>query len=124
MCSLSAPLRLAMFVHACIYVYLRLCVRERETEGGRECARVCAGTRLFKFICMCFGKEGSTPTPFSLLPWLWLGRDCSDNSTEKKKGGKKPPSARLFFLFCYGNEIFHLTSSSVLKYLFAQNRAV
>lgn len=34
-----------------------------------------------------------TPTPFSLMPWLWLGHDCSDNS--KERAGEKKKKKRL-----------------------------
>lgn len=60
MCSLSAPLRLAMFVHACIYVYLWLCAREREGERARVC--VCRH-EIVQVHLYVFWERGLHPHP-------------------------------------------------------------
>lgn len=92
---------------------MRVCVQARDCSSS--------------FVCV-LGKRAPPPPdqpPLLLVCCPGCGSAViALTIQQQKKGEKKPPSARLFFLFCYGNEIFHLTLSSVLKYLFAQNRAV
>lgn len=117
MWSLSAPLRLSAIcatLHLCIFSCVCVSVQVSDCSSS--------------FLCVFGEKRCRPPTPRPLpstnaalaleQPWLlWQIQPWVI-------GVGLIPSARLFFLFCYGNEIFHLTSSKVLKHFFVVNVAV